>query len=564
MSGSSAKMTQPWDYLILTAANARQAAAYEDQIRLRHEAGELSQVRHFLVVADIDDKRIGSAGSTLHCLAEVLQREAPQGGIGDFEEAISVLRRLRILMVHAGGDSRRLPVYSHGGKIFVPVPASSTSPIPVTLFDLLIPALLALPKGPQGGGQIVVASGDALLQFEVSDLDLAAPGMTLLGSFTSPEEAARHGVFCAGSGGLLRLYLQKPSVDAQINSGAVNQAGQSILDLGVMSMDASTAIRLMRAFFELTPAAGGPTLRWRAGMQDVLMTQGIDLYREICCALGAEATFNSYSEGVRASGSKLDAAILKELFEALSGVHVHLQVLSDCDFLHFGTTRQLITSGIALRAGHQSAPPDTSVLVLSSQVIGQGSVSGDHAWVEGCCISAPLVLPGGNVAVGLDVLEPLTLPPGACLDVSAGSDRKGKSIWLVRCCGVDDNYKQTAAAGGTFCGKPLLEWMRVVGVSASDLWTPELPERDHTLWNARVCPAEAEHLAYRRWLWMFDVERATPEQKRSFLAADRYSSSQIALLLSQSAFHKRRSMLWSTASSTVQAETRQRQECGTI
>ncbi len=564
MSGSSAKMTQPWDYLILTAANARQAAAYEDQIRLRHDAGELSQVRHSLVVADIDDKRIGSAGSTLHCLAEVLQREAPQGGIGDFEEASSVLRRLRILMVHAGGDSRRLPAYSHCGKIFVPVPASSTSPIPVTLFDLLIPALLALPKGPQGGGQIVVASGDALLQFEVSDLDLAAPGMTLLGSFTSPEEAARHGVFCAGSGGLLRLYLQKPSVDAQINAGAVNQAGQSILDLGVMSMDASTAIRLMRAFFELTPAAGGPTFRWRAGTQDVLMTHGLDLYREICCALGSEATFTSYIEGVRASGSKLDAVILKELFEALSGVHVHLQVLSDCDFFHFGTTRQLITSGIALRAGHQAAPPDTSVLVLSSQVIGQGSVSGDHAWVEGCCISAPLVLAGGNVAVGLDVLELLTLPPGACLDVSAGSDRKGKSIWLVRCCGVDDNYKQTAAAGGTFCGKPLLEWMRVVGVSASDLWTPELPERDHTLWNARVCPAEAEHLAYRRWLWMFDVERATPEQKRSFLAADRYSSSQIALLLSQPAFHKRRSMLWSTASSTVQAKTRQRQECGTI
>jgi len=544
-------MTQPWDYLMLTAASAQQAAAYEDQIRLRREAGELSHVRHSLVVADIDDKRIGSAGSTLHCLAQVLRREVPHDEVGDFEQASSVLRRLRILIVHAGGDSRRLPAYSHCGKIFIPVPTASTSQIPVTLFDLLIPMFLPFPDSLRGEGQIVVASGDALLQFEVSDLDLAAPGITLLGLLASPQEAAHHGVFCAGSEGSLRLYLQKPSVDAQINAGAVNNAGQSILDLGVMSMDASTAIRLMRAFLELTPAACGPTLQWRAGMRDVVMTHGIDLYREICCALGTDATLASYSEGVRASGSRLDPAILQELFEALSGVHVHLQVLGDCSFLHFGTTRQLITSGIALRANHQVVPTGTSVLVLNSQVHGQGRVSGHHAWVEGCCISAPLVLGGDNVAVGLDVLEPLVLPPGACLDLSAGTDRNGKSIWFARCCDVDDNYKQTAAAGATFCGKPLFEWMRVVGVSASDLWPPELSERDRTLWNARVCPAEAEHLSFRRWLWMFDVERATPEQKRSFLVADRYSSSQIALLLSQSAFHMRRSMLWSTASSPV-------------
>jgi fucokinase len=543
-------MTHPWDYLILTAANAQQAAAYEEQIRLRREAGELSQVRDFLVVADIDDRRIGSAGSTLHCLAHVLRRESPGGEVGDFKEAGSVLRRLRILMVHAGGDSRRLPAYSHCGKIFVPVPAPSPSRIPVTLFDLLMPVLLALPKGTPGAGQIVVASGDALLQFEVSDLDLTAPGMTLLGSLASPEEAAHHGVFCSGHEGSLRLYLQKPPVDVQVSAGARNQAGQSAMDIGLMSMDASAALTLLRTFFEVAPSAHAPTLRWRPAMLDILLTQGIDLYREICCALGAEATLKSYTDGVRASGSRFDAAILERLFQDLHIIPVHLQVLRDCAFLHFGTTRQLITSGIALRAGHDAASPDTSALVLNSQFDGKGSVSGHRAWVEACRISAPLVLEGDNVAIGLDVLEPLTLPPRACLDVSAGVDRIGKSTWFVRCCGVDDNYKQTAAAAATFCGKPLLEWMCFAGVSASDLWPPDLPEGEHTLWNARACPAEPDPLSYRRWLWMFDVERATPEQKRIFLAADRYSSSQIASRLSQSAFHTRRSELWSTPSIT--------------
>jgi fucokinase len=552
MPDSSAKITQPWDYLILTAANAKQAAAYEEQVRLRREVGELSQVRHFLVVADIDDRRIGSAGSTLHCLTEVLRRESPRGETGDFNEAGSVLRRLRILMVHAGGDSRRLPAYSHCGKIFVPVPAPSASRRPVTLFDLLIPVLLALPHGVPGAGQIVVASGDALLQFEASDLDLTAPGMTLLASIASPEEAAHHGVFCSGDQGSLRLYLQKPPVDAQINAGAVNQAGQSAMDIGVMSIDASAALSLLRAFLEATPSTNTPTLRWRPAMLDILMTQGIDLYREICCALGAEATLKGYTDGVRASGSNFDAAILERLFHDLHIIPVHLQFLRDCTFLHFGTTRQLITSGIALRAKGATFPEE-SALVLNSQFDGQGSVAGHRAWVEACRISAPLVLGGTNVAIGLDVLEPLTLPPRACLDVSAGLDRNGKCIWFVRCCGVDDNYKQTAAAGATFCGKPLLEWMRIAGVSASDLWPPESPEGERTLWNARACPSEPDPLSYRRWLWMFDVESATPEQKRSFLAADRYSSSQIASRLSQSAFYERRSELWSTGSSRVPA-----------
>src|SRR5271157_3815683 len=164
MPDPSTKMTQLWDYLILSAANVQQAEAYENQIRLRREAGGLSQVRHSLVVADIDDKRIGSAGSTLHCLAQVLRREAPHGEVGDLEEASSMLRRLRILIVHAGGDSRRLPVYSHCGKIFVPVPASSTSKIPVTLFDLLIPVFLAFPNGHTGEGRMLFASGVPLLQ----------------------------------------------------------------------------------------------------------------------------------------------------------------------------------------------------------------------------------------------------------------------------------------------------------------------------------------------------------------------------------------------------------------
>ena len=71
----------------------------------------------------------------------------------------------------------------------------------------------------------------------------------------------------------------------------------------------------------------------------------------------------------------------------------------------------------------------------------QGLISGNHAWVEGCRIAAPLKLTRDNVIVGVDVLQPLSLPEGACLDVSRGVSRFGKPVWFVRCYSMSDSFK---------------------------------------------------------------------------------------------------------------------------
>src|SRR6478672_9624668 len=120
-----------WDYLIVTASNERQAAAYDEQLSLRRSHGLLPHVREVLVVTDLEGRRIGSGGSTLQCLAEVLAHE---GGTNSAEATLS---RLRVLIILAGGDSRRLPAYGPCGKIFVPVPGVSDSAVPMTLFDQL-------------------------------------------------------------------------------------------------------------------------------------------------------------------------------------------------------------------------------------------------------------------------------------------------------------------------------------------------------------------------------------------------------------------------------------------
>src|SRR5208283_211907 len=323
-----------WDYLIVTAANDQQAKVYEDQLQERQKAGELPQIRHCLVIPDLEGRRIGSGGSTLHSIACVLHCERPGVGAGSFEEAEAILSSLRILIVHAGGDSRRLPAYSHCGKMFVPIPGKGQHTVAATLFDRLLPTFLRLPEARQG--QIVVASGDALILFAPSALKLDRPGITALGCYASSGEAAHHGVFCADKSGSVRRYLQKPSMDTQVETEAVNEEGESVLDLGVMSMDARAAVRLMRAFFAEGPRDHGKAaLEWQKEARGALFSNGIDLYREICCVLGTETTCEQYVDAVRASGSTIDCALLANWFGFLRRIPLNLEIVPRCKFLHF-------------------------------------------------------------------------------------------------------------------------------------------------------------------------------------------------------------------------------------
>jgi fucokinase len=528
-----------WDYLVLTASNAAQASAYEFQLELRRQSGLLPQVREILVVPDLDGLRIGSGGSTLLCLVRILEIERRSSGRRD--EVAAILRRLRILIVHAGGDSRRLPAYAPCGKIFVPLPADSGAPLPVTLFDRLVPGFLALPPGAAGRGQVLVAAGDALIRFDSTQVRFSAPGIVALGCYATPEEAARHGVFCIGEGGAVSVYLQKPPVAEQQRMGAIDPAGQSALDVAVMSLDASAAEALLGAF-GVAETPGGE-FDFSPEALDRMLTHGIDLYREICCALGSAATLDHYVRSARSSGSRWTGEALGRLFPALHRVPLHVEIVPSCRFLHFGSTRQLIESGLALVAEDRGAAffpqPSPTVLAVNCRVAPPARINGRDSWLEACRIEADVELAGENVLVGLDVDAPLALPRGACLEVLAGRSRAGKDVWFVRCYGIRDSFKD-----GLFLGCALLDWLCTVGVDADEVWPGVSDATERALWNARIFPAELSPAGFGRWLWMFAPEAASAQELLAFRTADRYSAAEIALLANQEAFHSRRVDIW--------------------
>ncbi len=536
-----ASVASPWDYLVLTASNEQQAAAYRYQLDLRRGLGRLTAARHVRVVPDLEGRRIGSAGSTILCLAQIARDAATNcGEVPPADPAAweRLFAGLRILIVHAGGDSRRLPAYGPCGKAFVPVPGETDGAVPAMLFDRQVPIYLSLPPPEGGGGQVVMTSGDVLPLFDPAASRFASAGVTGLGSLAPPELAARHGVFDATGDGEVRRFLQKPTPEDQAARGVLDRYGQSILDTGVMSFGPATAARLLDLAGAAPDEEGG--LAWSGPIGGAIDAHGMDFYREVACALGTDVSPEDYVTEVRRAGSAWDAADLERVFEALRGVPFHVETLPRCRFLHFGTTRQLIASGTELLMRDRGTSGAGGPLEINCELSGEGRLAGGSAWIEACRLAAPVTAAGENVMVGVDVGEPLDLPTGACLTLVDGRGRDGRAVRFVQCYGVVDTFKGAMGPDATFCDRPVLEWLQAVGAAPEDVWDGHVPADERSVWNARLFPSIGPDEDWTAWLWMFEPEKATGTDYRAYLSADRYSAAEVGVLADQQAFHERR------------------------
>jgi fucokinase / fucose-1-phosphate guanylyltransferase len=540
-------MSPGWDYLIVTAANREQAGAYREQLEIRRDLGLISGVREILVIADPEGCRIGSGGSTILCLLEVINRglhgksknsKSPKA----WEEALD---RVRVLIVHAGGDARRLPAYSPCGKIFIPVPGESDSALGLTVLDRQLPRYLALPAPADGSGQVVVTSGDVFLDFNSSRLHFGRRGITAVGCFADPKLASAHGVFCPAPDGQVKKFLQKPSVEVQEKEGAVDRHGRSVLDIGIMSVDAAAAARLLAACRPKMERSGRLILSGRpAGL---IMSRGLDFYREICCAMGTDTDWRSYTSEVRRTGSTLSEFELRVLYDAFSPIPFFVETVPSCVFLHFGTLRQLMGSGADLISLDRGVSNSHAPIILNTEVGPGGAVIGKDSWVEGCLVGGALSLGGENVVVGVDVDKMLVLPQRACLDVLEGEDQGGKKAWFVRCYDIDDQFHLPRDRGGRLNGLSLKEWLRVMGTEEDDVWDNCLSAEERNVWNGRFFPAVDRPSQAPEWLWLFSLTSATELQKSLWRKGRRLSLAEMARLASHRAFHSRRLKIRATA-----------------
>ncbi|MCC6949813.1 MAG: hypothetical protein IT433_00045 [Phycisphaerales bacterium] len=408
-------MDPVFDHLVLTASNPAQARAYRRQLAEREAEGGLRGIGAWHVMEDPGGRRVGSGAATFLALRALARG---RGGA-------AFVRRARVLVLHSGGDSRRLPAFAALGKAFVPLPVRDARGRPAALMDLILRDLCEAARGGLGAkeARLVVACGDVYLGMGTAGVSLSGEGVRCA-AFRAPfRVAARHGVFVVDGSGKVTRVLQKPGRREAAGAG---RGGKFLVDSGVFSFAPEASLRVLRGL------GAGPSAEREGTLGKIARGEApaLDLYQDIPTAALAR-----HGED--------------RLRGALRGTPFSVSVLPRCEFLHVGTTRELLALPerllrTGLPEGFARAAGDWRVLRdrRERMVVGLDRIPG---WLP--------------VKTGLAVL-----PVGA-------------RRWAALTFGVDDDFKASCEAGGTLLGRPLASW------DDGGLWPRGA---DHTLWSARI------------------------------------------------------------------------------
>jgi fucokinase len=492
-----------WTAVVLTASSNRQAEWYRAEIRQRLEHGKIPSGCRYLAVPDLEEQRIGSGGATIHALKSLAaQMGAPGGGT----ELAAWWERQRVLILHCGGESRRLPQYSMAGKLFTALPVLTPWGEVSTVFDETLMLSTAWVERLANG--LVVGSGDVILAFDAGQLDWSRAGVTGVAIRASVETGSQHGVYIADEQGRVYSFLQKPPAAEVQAAGGMSADGRVAVDTGLLRFDAALAAGL-------TELAG----------KDILHRCGpglpvIDLYNHVTMALTGQWR--------PAPGS---AAGWVELAATLEGASFWCCVLEG-EFTHVGTTRSFRriateeTSFSELYEAQQRLgvvnPPGmrTAGVVIDSVLSGGGELMPGSMAIE-CHLEVPVRAGRGAILHGLERLsEAVEIPEDTVVHQVPIRASDGREAFVVRVYGVEDDPKATVAGGATWFGRPILEALEALGLLPETVW-PGVAEEARTLWNAALFPVEGlpRVWQYARWMMRFPSPIAAVE----WLATERLS-----------------------------------------
>src|ERR1022692_1069119 len=545
---------QWWTAVLITAGSKQQAERYEWELRRRVAAGRIPDGVLYMVVPDVADRRIGSGGATLnairHLIAELLFQGDCAGPPIDLRDWWS---RQRVLLIHSGGDSRRLPQYSVSGKLFSAVPVMAPWGEASTVLDETLALSSAWAERMSSG--LLVGSGDVILTFDAQSVNWERPGISGVAMLQPPETGARHGVYVIDAEGRVDTFLQKPSISTLRAIGALAPGDQVALDTGLLRCSPEAAARLT----ELAGVKqGGGKLTLGQGVLESSpsdATVSIDLYGHVTMALTGQ-----WKPGPN------DAPAFHALAGGLTGLPFWCSLVEG-DFVHIGTTalfREFMTNDTPFSRLHpaqqrlvvepKAGRPRPGV-VVDSVLSGGDDLAGGMVIVE-CYLNHPIRGGSGSVLHGLDGI-PEGIEPAADTVIHQVPVRltEGRRGVVIRAYGVEDDPKASAGGGATWFGRPMLDELQRLGLPPDSVW-PGTPAAERTIWNACLFPVTTVEEAWGCARWMQQLSNAYSAQRWSVLERlSLASSTQFADWPAlESARSRRLSAVWRTlALSLVQS-----------
>ncbi len=369
-----------------------------------HELTGLSREEYFCTCDPIGH-RLGSGGGTTWLL----------------QQAADWLGGERCIILHAGGQSKRLPSYAVSGKILAPIPVfrwERGQRLSQTLLDLQLPLYERMMEAAPKRLRTMIVSGDVYIRAAerigaIPDADVVCYGLWLDASI-----AKDHGVFVSDrrTPNVLKMMLQKPSTE---RLSALLKDHFYLTDIGIWLLS-DRALELLRKRSENSEYSENSTFPLKE----------YDLYSEFGCALGTQPAIDD---------------------PELGALSVAIVPLPGGEFYHFGTSREMISSTLAIQnivndqreIMHHDRKPHPSIFTQNAVTHYQFTPENQNIWIENSFIGPRWRLTRDHVITGVPENDwEISLEPGECMDVVP----VGEGDYEVRRYHIDDAVNSNEVA----------------------------------------------------------------------------------------------------------------------
>ncbi|KAM7011843.1 fucose-1-phosphate guanylyltransferase [Tautogolabrus adspersus] len=484
-----------WDVVVVTAVDESQREAYELQISEKVKRKELPLGVHYKVFSDPPGSKIGNGGSTLYALQQLSDL---------YGKAVGTLR---VILIHAGGWSQRLPSASALGKIFTALPLGD--PL-YQMLELKLTMYVYFPLHMKPG--VLVTCADDIELYSISEdesIRFDQPGFTALAHPSPLSIGTTHGVFvlhsheksCKNSemeNVSCRRFLHKPSIQKMRDSGAVciRQSGcSSLSDTEFVYTDSTyyvdfeTAKSLLNLLKELGP-----------------LECEIDAYGDFLQALGPKATvdYTNNTANVSKEESSL-VEIRQKIFHHLKGTPLNVILLNNSKFYHIGTTSEylfhltedvalkrelgLLTSAFSVHLSENSKGSSGGCVMYS--LLDTGCSVGAGSVVEYSRLGAKVSVGKGSIVSSCQVSPGLSVPDGVFMH-SLCVNYKNQTRFVTVFFGINDDLKHSVETPAymeelKLCGFSLMERLSLWGLKNEALRFSGDPSCC-SMWNACLFP----------------------------------------------------------------------------
>lgn len=369
--------------------------------------------------------RLGSGGGTTWLLESSWRNESIGVSFEDW------LKRGKRILLHAGGQSRRLPAYAPSGKVLTPIPVfrwARGQRLSQNLLSLQLPLYRKIMERAPSSLHTLIASGDVYIRSTAPLQNIPDADVVCYGLWVDSSLATHHGVFVSDrrTPDVLDFMLQKPSLE---ELREFSETHLFLMDIGIWLLS-DKAVGLLQ---ERSKSADGE--RWKF----------YDLYSDFGRALGTHPAVSD---------------------EAINQLSVAILPLQGGEFYHYGTTPELISSTLAVQnlvadqrlIMQRKIKPHPAMFVQNAMIEKPLTSANSNIWIENSMVGKNWTLNDRHVITGVPVNDwHIELPAGICLDVVPWKEQD----FVARPYGYHDLFKGARDEETTlWMGMPVGEWMK--------------------------------------------------------------------------------------------------------